>query len=121
METYVKIKAIREGYDVRDIQAVSVGQLIEDLQAFPQDAKIVISFDGGYTYGGISYDNLCQVQVESKREEVERIKREEEEAESEALLCPYCESEDIGCSVNGGWFCYNCGEHFKKAKLTRFK
>lgn len=112
METYVKIKACRESHDIRDVKAITIAELIEDLKSFPMDAKIVISFDLGYTYGSISYDNMYQCLVETFDEQVAR-----EKAEEETCVCPHCESDNIYVSVNGAWVCLECNARFKKAKI----
>lgn len=113
METYVKIKAYRDSHDIRDVKAITIAELIEDLKCFPMDAKIAIAFDQGYTYGSISYDNMYQCQVETFEEQVAREKAED----AETCVCPHCESDNIYVSVNGGWVCLDCQKKFKKANI----
>lgn len=79
----VTLSAKKSVYDIREIvengYTLSVAQLINELHNLPQDAKIVVSNDGGYTYGSIkpSFLNVCE--IESYEEEEERERREEEE------------------------------------------
>lgn len=115
METYIKIKATREKHDVRDVVTNTIGELIENLKQFPSDAKIVISFDNGYMYGGIGWHNLRESEVETYAEEAERIRKEEDEEERTHWVCPKCGGVDTPVySVRGGYQCMECGERFKK-------
>ena len=115
METYIKIKATREEHDVRDVVTNTIGELIENLKQFPSDAKIVISFDNGYMYGGIGWHNLRESEVETYAEEAERIRKEEDEEERTHWVCPKCGGVDTPVySVRGSYQCMECGERFKK-------
>ena len=46
-------------------QSMTVGQLIDYLEQFDKDAKVIISNDGGYTYGYVNThyidDDLTQI------------------------------------------------------------
>ena len=59
----VIIETRREVYGVEDVRSLTVGQLISELQYYDSDAPVVLSFDNGYTFGGIrsnginSYEN----------------------------------------------------------------
>ena len=81
----VTLSAKKSVYDIREIvengYTLSVAELINELHNLPQDAKIVVSNDGGYTYGSIkpSFLNVCE--IETYEEEEERERREEEEWE----------------------------------------
>ena len=45
----------REGYDVNQInRTMTVGELIDFLAQYDEDTPIYLSFDNGYTYGGIT-------------------------------------------------------------------
>lgn len=37
------------------VNTMTVRDLIEMLEEFDEDRPVVLSFDGGYTYGGIGY------------------------------------------------------------------
>ena len=53
------MKAEREGYAPDQIaRTMTVGELIEFLNNFDEDEKIYLSHDNGYTYGGITWDDL---------------------------------------------------------------
>ena len=114
METYIKIRAFRDYYDIRDAKTYTIEQLIEELSNYPKSAKVVLSFGDGYAFGGITDDEIIYTEVESKDEQEERERREQEEEENTHLLCPHCDNEDIYTSVKGGWMCLECGTHFKK-------
>lgn len=81
----ITLSAKKSVYDIREIvengYTLSVAELINELHNLPQDAKIVVSNDGGYTYGSIkpSFLNVCE--VETYEEEEERERREQEEWE----------------------------------------
>lgn len=45
----------REGYGIDQIRnTMTVGELISFLSDYDEDAPIYLSFDNGYTYGGIN-------------------------------------------------------------------
>ena len=59
MKNVVYIAAMREGYEIDQIpHTMTVGELIDCLSEFPEDAQIFLSHDRGYTYGGISWGDL---------------------------------------------------------------
>lgn len=81
----VTLSALKSVYDIREIvengYTLSVAELINELHNLPQDAKIVVSNDGGYTYGSIRPSILNVREVETYEEEEERERKEEEEWE----------------------------------------
>ena len=81
----VKVNAVRDAYDVRECTecAMSVEQLIEQLERCPKNAKVVMSFDGGYMYGSLTPNLIKIIDVETYEEQEEREKREQEEEERE--------------------------------------
>ncbi len=81
----VKVNAVREDYDIRRCTecAMSVEQLIEQLERCPKNAKVVMSFDGGYMYGSLTPNLIKVIDVETNEEQEEREKREQEEEERE--------------------------------------
>lgn len=53
------IEAERTGYDTDQVQrTMTVGELIKFLQDYDEDRKIYLSYDNGYTFGGINYENF---------------------------------------------------------------
>lgn len=81
----VTLSALKSVYDIREIvengYTLSVAELIDELHNLPQDAKIVVSNDGGYTYGSIRPSILNVREIETYEEEEERERKEEEEWE----------------------------------------
>ena len=81
----VTLSAKKSVYDIREIvengYTLSVAELINELHNLPQDAKIVVSNDGGYTYGSIRPSILNVREIETYEEEEERERKEEEEWE----------------------------------------
>ena len=68
--TNLIFETFREGYGLDQIRrTMTVGDLISFLSDFDEDTPVYLSFDNGYTYGGIT---------EGRFEE-----REEEEGEDE--------------------------------------
>ena len=54
------IEARRERYDM-NVSTMTVGELINFLMDFDEDAEIVLSHDNGYTYGGICEQDFSEV------------------------------------------------------------
>ena len=81
----VTLSALKSVYDIREIvengYTLSVAELIDELHNLPQDAKIVVSNDSGYTYGSIRPSILNVREIETYEEEEERERKEEEEWE----------------------------------------
>ena len=49
----------REGYGIDQIRhTMTVGELVEYLGNFDENAPIYLSFDNGYTYGGITEERF---------------------------------------------------------------
>ena len=72
------IDAHRDGYSIDQVdETITVGDLIYFLEDYPDDTPVYISYDRGYTYGGISEDDLSLKYVEEEEEE------EDEEDEDE--------------------------------------
>lgn len=118
MEQIVILKTSRDEYNIRESAKVSysVEELIERLENFPKDAKIVFSNDNGHTFGSIDGGSIRVLSVETKEEGEERIRKEEEEDEKTTLVCPNCGSDNIYWSVRGHMRCMSCDAKFNKAK-----
>ena len=57
MRKALVLEADRVGYSIGQIagrEAITVGDLIEFLQEFPEDTLFVLSHDRGYTYGSVN-------------------------------------------------------------------
>lgn len=73
MQNIVIIDAIRDGYGVEQINnTMSVGELIACLQEFDENAKVYLSHDNGYTYGGITERRIEDAQFDEETEEIIR-------------------------------------------------
>ena len=76
------IEAHRDGYSVDQVyETMTVGDLIYELENYPEDTPVYISNDRGYTYGGISEDDLSPQHAED--EEDDEDEEDEDEASSE--------------------------------------
>ena len=59
MKNVIYITAMREGYAIDQIhRTMTVGELIDCLSEFPEDAQVYLSHDRGYTYGGITEQRI---------------------------------------------------------------
>lgn len=77
------IEAHRDGYSVDQVyETMTVGDLIYELENYPDDTPVYISNDRGYTYGGISEDDLSLKYVEEEDEEDEEDEDEDSFEES---------------------------------------
>ena len=81
MDTIVKVITNREDYDIRDSaeNALTIEETIEILKYLPPKAKIVFSSDNGYTFAPVRRSTFVTEYVETKEEEEERIRKEQEE------------------------------------------
>lgn len=49
------IQTFREGYGIDQVRkTMTVGELIDFLGGYEEDTPVYLSFDNGYTYGGIT-------------------------------------------------------------------
>lgn len=58
------IHATREAYSMKDVRTMTISELIAHLsylvssEDMDEETPVYLSFDGGYTYGGIREDNM---------------------------------------------------------------
>jgi hypothetical protein len=85
MERIVTLLTSRDEYDIRRASesSITVADLINELEYYPSNAKIVFSNDSGYTYGYITTSKIDMKEVETFEEEEERERKEQEEWEDE--------------------------------------
>lgn len=57
----VIIKAKREKYSPEECETLTVAELIRKLERLDQNAKVVLSHDGGHTYGGILQNDIKEI------------------------------------------------------------
>lgn len=59
MSQIIYIDADRTGYSTNQVKStMTVGELINYLEQFDEEAKIYLRHDNGYTYGGITYNSF---------------------------------------------------------------
>lgn len=76
------IEAHRDGYSVDQVyETMTVSDLIYELENYPEDTPVYISNDRGYTYGGISEDDLSLKYVEEEEEEEDKEDEDEDSFE----------------------------------------
>ena len=57
----LEVLTVREKYFMEDVRdTMTVGELTQFLSDYDDDTPIYLSFDGGYTYGGISEDQMIE-------------------------------------------------------------
>lgn len=63
MEKIVKVTAYSITYDAQETakESMTVGEMIERLQDFPQDARIVYQKDNDSIYGFFDYDSFREL------------------------------------------------------------
>lgn len=78
------IDAHRDGYSFDQVETITVGDLIYFLEDYPDDTPVYISNDRGYTYGGISEDDLSLKYVEEEEDYDEDEEDEDEDSFEES-------------------------------------
>lgn len=57
----LEILAVNEKYHMEDVrETMTIGELTRILSDYDDDTPIYLSFDGGYTYGGISEGQMVE-------------------------------------------------------------
>ena len=63
-------ETFREGYGLDQIRrTMTVGELISFLSDFEEDTPVYLSFDNGYTYGGVTEDRFRDDEEEEGEDE----------------------------------------------------
>lgn len=71
------IETSREGYGTDQVEeTLTVGELIELLHYYDEEAPVYLSFDGGYTYGGL---RAGRFDLQEEEDDEEDYDEEEEE------------------------------------------
>ncbi len=66
------VNTMREGYGVDQIRnTMTVAELVCFLEQFEDDTPVYLSFDNGYTYGGITEDRMEITDEEDEGEEAD--------------------------------------------------
>ena len=69
MKDILIINTKREGYGVDQIQkTMTVAELISFLESYEEETPIYLSFDNGYTYGGITEYQISEDEQEDDDE-----------------------------------------------------
>ncbi len=69
-EQRVIINANREGYTPVQVRGtMTVGELKKLLEEYEEDSPVILSFDNGYTYGGISRLNVNEEYIPADEDE----------------------------------------------------
>ena len=53
-QSMVIIETSRDAYGVYDVQTLTVRDLIKELSFYDPNSPVILSFDKGYTFGGIT-------------------------------------------------------------------
>ena len=66
MKEVLMYETFREGYGIDQIRkTMTVGELISFLEQFDEDEPVYLSFDNGYTYGGITERRFEEREMEN--------------------------------------------------------
>jgi hypothetical protein len=109
--TKVILSARRTGYSTDQItNTMTVAELIEMLEAFDENAKIYLSHDNGYTYGGITQSEFEEIELETC-ESCGKILNYDECQNG----CQYGCCDECGAAINTEThICNHCGKQFEK-------
>ena len=67
MKQVLYIDAQREGYAVGQIHStMTVAEFMNYLEQFDEDTPVYLRHDGGYTYGGISWNSFADEEIEDE-------------------------------------------------------
>ena len=70
MKQVLYIDAERTGYSIDQIHStMTAWELMNYLEQFDEDTPVYLRHDGGYTYGGISWNSFADEEIED--EEIE--------------------------------------------------
>lgn len=53
----------RDTYSADEVRSMSVEDLISILSGFDPNAKVILSFDNGYTYGGVQEEDIEEIEA----------------------------------------------------------
>ena len=71
MKHAVIIETSRDSYSASDVSTLTVGELINELMCYDSNTPVVLSFDKGYTFGGLSSRRIKSIEDTSYGEEEE--------------------------------------------------
>lgn len=64
MKTNLIINTVKEGHSTSEVyKTMTVGELMDYLSQFEEDRKVYLTFDNGFTYGGIEHDSFSDEEV----------------------------------------------------------
>lgn len=70
MERDIIIETTREGYGLDEVSStLTVAELIGILEEFDSSSKVYLSFDRGYTFGGIGYGDFREEEAVDEDED----------------------------------------------------
>lgn len=70
MKQVLYINASRDGYAIGQIKrTMTVGELVEYFGQFDEESPVYLKHDGGYTYGGITFNSFEDDEVEDEAED----------------------------------------------------
>lgn len=73
MNERIIINTVRSGYAIDQIRnTMTVGKLIDFLSDYNEDVPVYLSFDNGYTYGGIN-ERSIEAEYNNDEEEAEEL------------------------------------------------
>ena len=68
MKQVLYLNAQREGYGIDQVRhTMTVGELIDYLAQFDEEARVYFKHDGGYTYGGITEWSIEDEEIDEEQ------------------------------------------------------
>lgn len=65
----IKIETFREGYGIDQVrETMTVGELINFLEDWDEESPVYLSFDNGYTCGGLTMEMFEEMEEDEERE-----------------------------------------------------
>ena len=71
MKHAVIIETSRDAYSASEVSTLTVSELISELMCYDSNTPVVLSFDKGYTFGGLSSRRIKSIEDTSYGEEEE--------------------------------------------------
>lgn len=66
MAKYLRIRNERDEYKASRLCTMTVGELIECLERYDSDLKVIISNDNGFTYGKVIEDVIREIRLDDE-------------------------------------------------------
>lgn len=66
---FLKIETQKDVYGQGEVKTLTVGKLKNLLEDYDEEIPIILSFDGDYTFGGLSYSKIFEDSYSEDKED----------------------------------------------------